>query len=84
MKMMTVLDINRKTKMNESLWNENTLKPPLKIKETIRDIHYHWKSYHKSKIGACKQLVFLTLMIFQRISYNLGWIISKFKIKKSY
>jgi len=75
---MTVLDINRNTKMNKSLWNENTLKPPLKIKETIMNIHYHWKCYHKNKITTFKRFVFLTLMIFQRISYNLGWT----KIKK--
>lgn len=80
--MMTVLDINPNAKMKESLWNENTLRPPLKIKETIRDLQYHWKSYHKSKICIYKQLFFLTLMIFQRISYNLGWIISKFKTNK--
>lgn len=82
MKMMTGLDINLKSKMKESLWNEKTLRPPLKIKNIIRDFQYHWKSYHKSKIGAYRQLLFLILMIYQRISYNLGWIISKFKSYK--
>ena len=80
--MMTVLDMIHISKIQESLWNKNTLKPPLKVKELIRDFQYHRENYHKSKIGAYRQLVFLILMIYQRISYNLGWIMSKFKFNK--
>ena len=79
MKIMTLLDMVHISKIQESLWNENTLKPPLKVKEIVRDFQYHWKSYHQNKIGAYRRLVFLILMIYQRISYNIGWIISKFK-----
>ena len=77
--MMTVLDKIHNSEMDESLWNENTLKPPLKLKECIKNLQYHWKSYHESKIGANRQLFFLALMIYQRVSYNIGWLISKFK-----
>ena len=79
MKMMTILDKNHNLVSENSLWNEKTLRPPLKIKECIVDLQYHWKNYHKSKIGAYRQLLFLTLMIYQRVSYNIGWLISKFK-----
>ena len=81
---MTLLDNNRFVKSNENLWDENTLKPPLKPKELVKDLLYHWRSYKNNKISHFRRYIFFILMIYQRISYNLGWLLSIFKHSKKF
>ena len=80
---MTLFEILGFSEIKEPGWNYNTLRPPLKLKEVIIDISNQWKSYCQSKLGLFRRIKFLVLRIFQRIAYNLGWIIVTNKCKKS-
>jgi len=79
---MTLLDVNRFASSNGNLWDENTLKPPLKLKDLIKDLYFHWNKYKVSKINFYRRLAFLLLMIHQRIAYNLGWLLAIHKSQK--
>lgn len=80
---MTLFDFIGFSEIKEPGWNYNTLKPPLKIKEVIIDIYNQWRSYCQSKLILYKRIKFLILRIFQRIGYNLGWILVTKKYKKA-
>ena len=80
---MTLFDFVGFSEIKELGWNYNTLRPPLKIKEIIIDIKNQWQSYCQSKLNFYKRIKFLILRIFQRIAYNLGWILTTNKYKKS-
>ncbi|MHA1147586.1 MAG: hypothetical protein ACTSR8_05025 [Promethearchaeota archaeon] len=79
---MTLFDIMSFSEIKEPGWSYNTLKPPLKIKEIIIDINIHWRSYCQSKMTLVKRTKFLLLRIFQRIAYNLGWMLVTNKYKR--
>jgi len=78
---MTLFDFKGFSEIKEPGWNYNTLKPPLKIKEVIVDIKNQWQSYCMNKLRFYKRMKFLVLRIFQRIAYNLGWILATNKYR---
>lgn len=79
---MTLFEIMEFSEIKDPGWSYNTLRPPLKIKEILLDMKYQWFSYRQSKITLIKRIRFLILRIFQRIAYNLGWILVTNKCKK--
>ncbi|MBD3340607.1 MAG: hypothetical protein GF353_15980 [Candidatus Lokiarchaeota archaeon] len=79
---MTLFEILINSEITEPGWNYQTLRPPLSFKEIIIDINYQWFSYCKSKISFFKRIKFLVLRIFQRVAYNLGWILITKRCKK--
>lgn len=79
---MTLFEIMGFSEIKEPGWNYNTLRPPLKIREIFIDIKYQWHSYCLSKMRLIKRIKFLILRLFQRIAYNLGWILVTKKCKK--
>lgn len=80
---MTLFDSSGFSEIKEPGWNYNTLKPPLKFKDVIMDIYYQWRSYYQSRFTFYKRLKFLIMRIFQRIAYNLGWILATRKYIKT-
>lgn len=74
---MTLFDFNRNSEIRKSGWEVNTLQPPLKFKDVLIDLKIQWISYVNSYSSFSKSLIFLVLRVFQRFSYNLGWIKSK-------
>ena len=79
---MTLFDSKKFTEIREPGWNYKTLRPPLKIKEVVDDLRNQWYSYNSSKLKSYKRIKFIVLRIFQRIAYNLGWILETNKHKK--
>ncbi len=79
---MTLFEIMGFSEIKDPGWSYNTLRPPLKIKEIFIDIKYQWRSYCQSKLTLFKKSKFLVLRIFQRIAYNIGWILVTNKCKK--
>ena len=80
---MTLFDFYGCSEIKDPGWSYNTLRPPLKIKEVIIDFKTQWQSYSKNKLKFSKRMKFLILRIFQRIAYNLGWILTMNNYKKS-
>ncbi|MHA1294163.1 MAG: hypothetical protein ACTSQJ_16040 [Promethearchaeota archaeon] len=79
---MTLFEIIGFSDIKEPGWSYNTLRPPLKIKEILIDIKHQWCSYRWNKLSFFKRIGFLILRIFQRVAYNLGWILVINKCKK--
>ena len=80
---MTLFDSKNFSEIRESGWSYNTLRPPLKIKEVVNDLKNQWYSYYSNELKSNKRMKFIVLRIFQRIAYNLGWILETNKYKKS-
>lgn len=80
---MTLFDSKKFSEISKPGWNYNTLRPPLKIKEVVNDLKNQWYSYSSNKLKSYKRMKFIVLRIFQRIAYNLGWILEANKYKKS-
>ena len=74
---MTLFDFNRNSEIEDPGWEVNTLQPPLKFKDVLNDFKIQWICYMKSYPSFSKSLVFLVLRVFQRFSYNFGWVKSK-------
>jgi hypothetical protein len=81
---MTHFDIHNFYEIERSEWTYETLRPPLTFAEVLSDIKFHWVLYKKMIKSIRKRLFFLVLRIFQRISYNIGWIISRKRLIKKY
>ena len=80
---MTLFDSKKFSEIKEPGWNYNTLRPQLKIKEVVSDLKNQWYSYYSNELKSYKRMKFIVLRIFQRIAYNLGWILETNKYKKS-
>lgn len=80
---MTLFDSNKFSEIRGPGWNYNTLRPPLKIREVMNDLSNQWNSYYSNNLKSHKAMKFIVLRIFQRIAYNLGWILETNKYKKS-
>jgi len=80
---MTLFDFKGFSEIKEPGWNYNTLRPPLEIMEVITDFKNQWHSYCKNKLTYYKKMKFIVLRIFQRIAYNIGWLLATNKYKKS-
>jgi len=74
---MTLFDFNRNSEIRNSGWKKNTLQPPFKFKDILNDFKIQWICYLKSYSSFSKSLIFFVLRVFQRFSYNLGWVKSK-------
>jgi len=72
------------SEIKEKGWNLNTLKPPLKFIEILKDFKYQWQKYRYKKLSIKKCGLFLILRAFQRLSYNIGWIKSSKRLIKSH
>ncbi len=73
---MTLFDLSRFSDIKNPGWNVNTLRPPLKINEILLDFKIQWNSYCYNNFHLFKRVKFFILRIFQRLAYNLGWILS--------
>ena len=73
---MTLFDLSRFSEIRNPGWNINTLRPPLKMNEILLDFEIQWKSYCYSNVPLFKRVKFIILRIFQRVAYNIGWILS--------
>ena len=79
---MTLFDLNNFSEIKDPGWNVNTLKPPLKLKDVLLDFRIQWKSYFSYNIPFYKRIKFIILRVFQRIAYNMGWILVSIKYRK--
>lgn len=80
---MTLFEIQVFSEIKDPGWNYNTLRPPLKFNEILSDFRYQWQSYCQSKLNFHKKFTFLVLRIFQRVAYNIGWVLAINQYKKS-
>jgi len=80
---MTLFDCEHFSEIKDAGWSFNTLRPPLKLKEILLDFKFQWLSYCNNKLSYHQRILFLILRVFQRFSYNIGWIISSRKFKKA-
>ena len=81
---MTLFDSNKFSEIRGPGWNYNTLRPPLKFKEVMDDLKIQWYSYYSNNLKSYKRMKFIVLRIFQRVAYNLGWILETNRYKKSF
>jgi len=79
---MTLFEMKEFSEIKELGWNYYTLRPPLKINEILNDFKYQWQSYCQNKLRFQKRIKFLILRVFQRIAYNLGWVLVSYQYKK--
>ena len=80
---MTLFEMQESPEINEPGWSYNTLRPPLKVSEILIDFKNQWQSYCLNKLRFHKKFRFLILRVFQRIAYNLGWILATHQYEKS-
>ncbi|MBD3212660.1 MAG: hypothetical protein GF311_08625 [Candidatus Lokiarchaeota archaeon] len=81
---MTHFDLYNYNEVRGSDWDYDTLRPPLTFREVLSDIIFHWFVYGQNHKSILKRISFLVLRIFQRISYNIGWIYSSYKFQKEH
>jgi len=79
---MTHCDLYSYYEIESSKWNYEYLRPPLTFLEILSDIRFHWFIYRNNFDSILKRTCFLILRILQRISYNIGWILSSQKLQK--
>ncbi len=82
MVIMTLLDTRQLIHPNGVLWDGNTLKPPLKLRDLFEDLRFHWLSYKRGNLNFFRRFKFLLLMIQQRVAYNLGWLLATHKYQE--
>ncbi len=79
---MTFFNFNNPSETNYNNLNYESLRPPLRLREITKNLKYHWCLYSSNEFSLKKRITFIILHILQRVSYNLGWLISYFKIGK--
>ena len=71
---MSLLDIFHKYDRPSTIWDITTLTPPpLTIKSLVGELRYFNQFYKHLNLTIRIRIVFLSLKLIQRISYNIGW-----------
>jgi len=79
---MTLFDYSGFSEIKDPGWSYSTLRPPLGFREVLLDIKMHWTRYSKDRLSFSKRVKFMVLRVFQRIGYNIGWVLATTKYRK--